>query len=196
LSTFDRVAADNRNSGFTGCAPLFLNPHPEIRPEVFMKKGLIGKILKWAAIVVAVLFAALQFIRPARTNPPVDESRTISANAHLTPEVAAILNRSCNDCHSNQTRWPWYSNIAPVSWFVVGHVNEGRREMNFSDWAEYSHEDRQRYFKKMCREVERGDMPLKSYLRLHHDAQLSAEDVKTLCDWSSAESQRLAQALK
>jgi hypothetical protein len=161
-----------------------------------MKKGLIGKLLKWTAIVIAVLLVAFQFIRPARTNPPVDESRTISANAHLTPEVAAILDRSCNDCHSNRTRWPWYSNIAPVSWFVISHVNEGRREMNFSDWAGYSQEDRQAYLKKMCREVERGDMPLKSYLRLHSEATLSGEDVKTLCDWANAESQRVSQALK
>ncbi|HUQ30842.1 MAG TPA: heme-binding domain-containing protein [Pyrinomonadaceae bacterium] len=161
-----------------------------------MKRGLLGKILKWTAITIAVLLVAFQFIRPARTNPPVDESRTISANGHLTPEVAAVLDRSCNDCHSNRTRWPWYSNIAPVSWFVVGHVNEGRREMNFSDWAGYSPEDRQGYLKKMCREVERGDMPLKSYLRLHSEANLSSEDVKLLCDWANAESQRVSQALK
>src|SRR5215213_10280083 len=108
-----------------------------------MKKGRIQKALKWVAIGLAALFAGLQFIRPARTNPPVDESRTITAQAHLAPEVASILDRSCNDCHSNQTRWPWYSNIAPVSWFVINHVNEGRAEMNFSDWAQYSAGDRQ-----------------------------------------------------
>jgi hypothetical protein len=156
-----------------------------------MKREQIRKVLKWTAITLAVIFAALQFIRPARTNPPVDESRAIAANAHLAPEVSAILNRSCNDCHSNQTRWPWYSNIAPVSWFVVNHVNEGRREMNFSDWAGYDSSEQQRYLKKICREVQRGDMPLKSYLRLHDDAQLSNEDVKTLCDWASAETQHL-----
>jgi hypothetical protein len=161
-----------------------------------MKKELIQKILKWTAIALVVVFAALQFIRPARTNPPVDESRTISAHTRITPEVAAILDRSCNDCHSNQTRWPWYSNIAPVSWFVVGHVNEGREEMNFSDWAQYSRDERDRYLKKICREVQQGAMPLPSYLRLHHEAKLSSEDVKTLCDWASMEGQRSYQTLK
>lgn len=156
-----------------------------------MKKGLIQKILKWTAIVLAVIFAALQFIRPARTNPPVDESRTIAAQTHITPEVATILDRSCNDCHSNQTRWPWYSNVAPVSWFVINHVNEGRREMNLSDWAQYSKDDQQRYLKKMCREVEHGQMPLSSYLRLHGEAKLSHEDVRTLCYWASNETERL-----
>ena len=160
-----------------------------------MKKGrLIRKILKWTAIALAVIFVALQFIRPARTNPPIDESRTILARTHVTPEAAAIMDRSCNDCHSNQTRWPWYSNVAPVSWFVIDHVNVGRREMNFSDWAQYSTDDQQGLLKKICREVKEGAMPLSSYLRMHHDAKLSNEDVRTLCDWANAESLRLSQA--
>lgn len=156
----------------------------------------VVKILKWTAIFLAIIFAGLQFIRPARTNPPVDEARTISAHTHITPEVAAILDRSCNDCHSNQTRWPWYSNIAPVSWFVTNHVNVGRREMNLSDWAQYTQDDQQHFLKKICMEVKGGQMPLSSYLRLHHEAKLSSEDVKTLCDWASAESQRLSQTYK
>ena len=157
---------------------------------------LIVKILKWMAIVVAIIFAGLQFIRPARTNPPVDESRTIQSHARITPEVARILDRSCNDCHSNQTRWPWYSNVAPVSWFVINHVNVGRKEMNLSDWAQYSQDDRQHFLKKICMEVNSGQMPLSSYLRLHQEAKLSSEDVRTLCDWASAESQRLSQTSK
>lgn len=156
----------------------------------------VVKILKWTAIVLAVIFAGLQFIRPARTNPPVDESRTIQAHTRITPEVATILDRSCNDCHSNRTRWPWYSNVAPVSWFVINHVNVGREEMNFSDWAQYSQEDQGALLKKICREVKGGAMPLPSYLRLHHEAKLSTEDVKTLCDWASTESQRLTQDSK
>jgi hypothetical protein len=156
----------------------------------------VVKILKWTAIVLAIIFAGLQFIRPARTNPPVDEARTIQAHIHITPEIATILDRSCNDCHSNQTRWPWYSNIAPVSWFVINHVNVGRREMNLSDWAQYSQDDQQGFLKKICREVKGGAMPLTSYLRLHREAKLSSEDVKMLCDWSSAESLRLSQASK
>jgi hypothetical protein len=161
-----------------------------------MNKQLLGKILKWTAIALAVIFAALQFIRPARTNPPVDEARTLQAHSSLTPEVAAILNRSCNDCHSNQTRWPWYSNVAPVSWFVINHVNDGRRQMNFSDWAQYDRSEQENYLRKICREVKSGDMPIHSYLWLHGDAKLSAEDVKILCDWANAESQRLSSEPK
>lgn len=158
-----------------------------------MPKASVRKILKWAAIALAGVLAVMQFIRPARTNPPVDQAQTIQAHTQLTPEAAAILDRSCNDCHSYQTRWPWYSNVAPVSWFVIGHVNDGRDDLNFSEWAEYSRSEQQNYLKKMCREVERGDMPLSSYLWLHGDAKLSDEDKKALCAWASAESERLGK---
>lgn len=157
---------------------------------------LVLKILKWTAIVLAIIFAGLQFIRPARTNPPVDDGRTIQSHTRITPEVARILDRSCNDCHSNQTRWPWYSNVAPVSWFVINHVNVGRREMNLSDWARYDTEHQKGLLKDICKEVTGGQMPLSSYLRLHQEAKLSSEDVRTLCDWASAESQRLSQHFK
>ena len=152
----------------------------------------VVKILKWTVIALAVVFAGLQFIRPARTNPPVDESRTILARTRTAPEVASILERSCNDCHSNQTRWPWYSQIAPVSWFVVNHVNVGRREMNLSDWAQYSANEQRHFLNKIYREVKSGQMPLSSYVRLHGEAKLSSEDIGMLCDWARAETGRLA----
>lgn len=155
-----------------------------------MKTHLIGKILKWTAISLAIIFGVLQFIRPVRSNPPVDETRTIEARTQITPEVTAILARSCNDCHSNRTRWPWYTNISPVSWYVVDHINEGRRELNFSDWAQYSRRQQQGLLGLICREVQSGAMPLTSYLRLHADAKLSSADVKALCEWTNAESQR------
>lgn len=156
-----------------------------------MNRQSVRKVLKWTAIVLVALFAMMQVIRPARTNPPVDGSRTLEAHSQLTPEAAAVINRSCKDCHSNQTRWPWYSNVAPVSWFLINHVNDGREQMNFSDWAQYSQSEQTDFLKKICREVKLGDMPLHSYLWLHGDAKLSSEDVKVLCDWASSESQRL-----
>lgn len=159
-----------------------------------LRARLFQKVLKWTAVVLAALFAAMQFVRPARTNPPVDESRVIGAHLSVTPEVAAILDRSCNDCHSNLTRWPWYSNFAPVSWFVIDHVNEGRSEMNFSDWAQYPTRQQGGLLKEICKEVKHGSMPLSSYLTMHGDARLSDADVKVLCDWASAESQRIAES--
>ena len=83
---------------------------------------------------IAALLLTIQFIRPAKTNPPIVRERTLEAAVAVPPEVEAILARSCNDCHSNGTEWPWYSNVAPVSFFVINHVNEGRRHLNFSEW--------------------------------------------------------------
>ena len=171
----------------------YRHPTPDTRPLTVMAKQTFRKGLKWTAIALFGVFAALQFIRPARTNPPVDQTKTIQAHALVSPEVAAILDRSCNDCHSNQTRWPWYSQIAPVSWKVAGDVNEGRDHMNLSDWAQYSQSEQQSLMKHICREVKDGSMPLRSYLWMHGGAKLSTEDVKTLCDWASAESQRLTK---
>ena len=139
------------------------------------------------ASVAALLFAA-QFVRPPRSNPPVVESHDIASHVRVTPQVGAILERSCNDCHSNRTEWPWYSHVAPASWFVVDHVNEGRRDMNFSEWPR---RDTEALLKKICYEVKTGFMPLTSYTLLHRDARLSPADVQTLCDWAAAESERL-----
>ena len=74
-------------------------------------------------------------VRPAMTNPPVDESQTIVARAQVPPEVASILDRSCRDCHSNKTVWPWYTHVAPVSWWLADHVDHGRKDLNLSEWG-------------------------------------------------------------
>jgi cytochrome c551/c552 len=152
------------------------------------------KIAKWFVISVAVLLLAIQFVRPARTNPAVDESQTIFARAQLPPQVAAIFNRSCVDCHSNKTAWPWYSNVAPVSWFVINHVNEGRRIMNLSEWGRLDRDRQDRKLRQICDEVSDGSMPLSSYTPMHPNSKLSAEDKKTLCDWIDAERARLTKA--
>src|SRR5688500_1204933 len=148
------------------------------------------KVLKWSAVVFALLFLGAQAYRPDRTNPAVDERKTLRANTQLTPEVAAIFERSCNDCHSNETTWPWYSNVSPVSWFLKDHVEEGRRELSFSEWATYSKRKRERKLHEICRQVESGGMPLTSYLPLHPSARLSDEDKRRICEWTRLEEGR------
>jgi hypothetical protein len=150
------------------------------------------KILKWLVIVTVIVFVGLQFIRPARTNPAIDQSQTIEAHTNMTPEVAAILDRSCNDCHSHKTRWPWYSYVAPVSWFVVDHVNDGRKDLNFSEWSKRDRDRQSRKLQQMCDEVSSGEMPLGSYTPMHKGSVLSDADKQKLCDWTKSERQRLA----
>jgi hypothetical protein len=110
----------------------------------------------------------------------------------VSPEVGTILDRSCGDCHSNKTRWPWYSNVAPVSWFVIDHVDHGRSHLNFSEWGRLNRREAQEMLSQICREVKSGNMPLSSYTPLHPGSKLSADDGKLLCDWTSAEQARLA----
>ena len=155
-----------------------------------MKKIRMKKILKWIAISLGIAFVVMQFIRPAKTNPSVDETSTMSARLQVTPEVEAILNRSCIDCHSHKTVWPWYSQIAPVSWFLVHDVNEGRKHWNVSNWPSDPKRSAHR-LEELCQQVEKGEMPLATYVIMHPTAKLSDADKKTLCDWANAERQRL-----
>ena len=162
--------------------------------DIRRTKRRVVKALKLAAIALAALFAAAQFVRPARTNPAVAREESIESHVRMTPEVAGLLERSCDDCHSNRTDWPWYSNVAPASWFVVDHVNHGRQHLNFSEWARYDDDDADAMLEHICHEAKRGTMPLDSYTLLHGDAKLSPADIRTLCDWANGERQRIAAA--
>ncbi|MCC7007287.1 MAG: heme-binding domain-containing protein [Acidobacteria bacterium] len=139
---------------------------------------------KKIVLVIAVLLVAAQAIRPARTNPPTDPSRTLAAVAQVPPDVKAILDRSCRDCHSHDTVWPWYSQVAPFSWVLVSHVNEGREHLALSDWAAYDRPRATKKLQEMCEQVRAGDMPMSSYVLLHRDAALSDADVQALCAWT------------
>jgi Haem-binding domain len=153
-------------------------------------KGHGKAIARWLAVLIVVA----QFIRPARTNPPIDQADTLEASVPVPGDVDAILKRSCGDCHSNSTRWPWYSNVAPMSWLVIRDVRDGRSHMNFSAWpASQSQKSQVTLLSHICREVTSGDMPLWFYLPLHPDARLSKADVKALCDWTVAARQHLGQ---
>jgi len=152
------------------------------------------KIAKWFVIVLAALLLALQFVRPARTNPVVDESQTIFARTQMTPQVAAILDRSCRDCHSNKTVCPWYTNVAPVSWFIVNHVNEARPRLNLSEWGKLDRDRQSKKLQQICDQVSDGSMPLSTYTPLHPGSKVSPADVKVLCDWTDAERARLSNA--
>jgi len=139
---------------------------------------------KVTLFVVAAVFVGIQVVRPARTTAPGDPVDGIPNLRASDPEVAAILSRACSDCHSEQTTWPWYSNVAPVSWFVANHVRDGRRHFNMSKFSSYTEERKRKKLSEICDEVSEGGMPLSSYLLIHRDARLSPEDVQTLCAWT------------
>lgn len=144
------------------------------------------KILKYAVIGLALTFLIAQFIRPSFTNPPVNASERLEASVSVPADVAAILKRSCSDCHTNETNYPWYSQITPVNWWLKNHIDEGRGEMNFSTWGTYTPKRKAKKLEEVCEQVESGAMPLPSYLWGHRDAALSAEDSKLLCAWATS----------
>lgn len=140
-----------------------------------MKRIILGLIL---------LVAAIQLIRPDRTNLPEDPAKHIRAYVKVTEEVETIIARSCYDCHSNTVKWPWYSEIAPFSWVIADDVKSGRRHLNFSEWGTYS---QKRMGKKLYQIAEvAGDssMPLTAYLLAHPEARLSPAERKKLGDWA------------
>lgn len=157
---------------------------------------MVIKTLKWTLIVVAIVFAGIQFVRPARTNPAIDDAKTLEAKINVTPEVAAILVRSCDDCHSNKTEWIWYTNVAPISWYIAHHVDEGRRELSFSEFGSYSDKKAVRKLEEICEQVKSGEMPHWDYAILHPTANLSETDKQILCDWTKREQEKLETKIK
>ncbi|MEP7270721.1 MAG: heme-binding domain-containing protein [Acidobacteriota bacterium] len=145
------------------------------------------KWLKRLVVLLVGLLLVIQVVRPARTNPPIDSTRTIEARTQMNPEIAAILDRSCNDCHSFKTRWPWYTEIAPASWLVVWDVNEAREHLSLSDWGSYNQKKVKHLLEEMNDEVMEGKMPPANYVRLHPEARLSEADKSKLLDWILAE---------
>lgn len=139
---------------------------------------------RWILAVVLLLLIGAQFVRADRTNPPSRPGASLLAQTSTPPAVKAILDRSCRDCHSNDTRWPWYSHVAPISWMLLQHVNAGRDRMNYSEWTAYDSDDQDKFLNGMCTLTKKGRMPVPSYLWLHRDAKLSDADVQTLCAWS------------
>ena len=141
-----------------------------------------GRLVKWAALAVCVAFIVIQFVPVDRTNPP------LQGEFHGSAEVVSVLRRACYDCHSNETVWPWYSRIAPVSWVIAHDVNVGRADLNFSTWNQLSAEKQAEAIKESWEEVAEGKMPTWYYVALHPETRLSAADKSVLRTWSGSAS--------
>ncbi|WP_242920344.1 heme-binding domain-containing protein [Pontibacter liquoris] len=143
--------------------------------KAFTATGIIVGIL--------VLLVLMQFIRIDKTNPPVDPAKEFVTIANPPQDVTLILRESCYDCHSNTTKYPWYSNVAPVSWFLKNHIDEGRRELNFSEWGSYTAKKANHKLEEAIELVENGEMPMTSYTLLHAEAKLTKEEKEKLISW-------------
>ena len=135
---------------------------------------------KLVLIVGLVLLVAIQLVPVDRSNPPVE------ADLDAPEAVTAVLRTACYDCHSNETHWPWYSYVAPVSWLVAHDVEEARGEFSFSRWGKLGELERAELRKKIWEEVEEGEMPLAIYRFMHSGARLSQDQLDTLREWATA----------
>ena len=111
--------------------------------------------IKRLMLTTLIVLAVSQVFRPAKTNPPIDPKREIQSNLSVDAQVAATLARSCNDCHSNRTVWPWYSHVAPASWLVVSDVNRARKALNFSEWSTYGSKKQREHLEEICKRCSR-----------------------------------------
>jgi hypothetical protein len=139
-----------------------------------------GRVVKWAAFAFCAAFIAIQFVPVNRTNPPVQ------GDFRGSSEVVSVLRRACYDCHSNETVWPWYSRVAPLSWVIAHDVNVGRAALNFSTWDQLSPEKQAEAMKESWEEITEGKMPTWYYVALHPEARLSANDQSLLRAWSGS----------
>lgn len=131
------------------------------------------------AVAVVIVFAAAQAVRPNRTNPPTDPSRSIQAHA-ADSALIAVVDRSCRDCHSNNTVWPWYTQVAPVSWLMASGVTQGRKALNFSEWSAYPPDLQRALLSASCADATSGKMP-GIYARIRPETKLSQKDVDIIC---------------
>lgn len=140
-----------------------------------------------AALVVALVGA--QFIRPEHPRGVLPSDGRMNDLVTVPNSVDSLLRRSCYDCHSDETRWPWYSHVAPVSWLVIHDVRHARGDLDFSRWSTdpVREPTPQQQFRWMCQDVRRDVMPPRLYLLMHADARLSEADKDLLCAWTAAQ---------
>ena len=138
-------------------------------------------------IGVVGLVILIQFFGIDKVNPQADDSQDFIIQSNPPTEVANLIKTSCYDCHSNETKYPWYSNVTPVSWWVKHHIDEAREELNFSEWGTYKLKRKDHKLEESIEEIEHGEMPLKSYLWTHGDAKLNDAQKEQVISWMKAQ---------
>ena len=135
-------------------------------------------------LATTFLLVVIQLVPVNRTNPSTEPSRSIYAALPVPQDVRAVFERSCRNCHSNETAWPWYSYVAPVSWVVARDVHQGRKKMNLSEWGTYSAQKKEDGLEEICEQVTNGEMPDRKYAIFHREARISAEEREAICQWT------------
>ena len=144
------------------------------------------KIFKRILIALLIIFIAIQFIRPAKNRSEGISANDISTKYPVPDSVQAILKVACYDCHSNNTRYPWYSEIQPVAWWLNNHIKDGKRGLNFSEFTSYRIKKQFHRLDDINKLVKKNEMPLSSYTLIHTDAKLTEGQKLAIAAWATS----------
>ncbi len=141
--------------------------------------------LKKILLVILIAFIAIQFIQPARNESGQVLPTDISKVYNIPDQVQTVIKNACYDCHSNNTNYPWYANIQPVGWILARHIKNGKAELNFSEFSDYSSRKQRSKLNSIAKTIEDGTMPLSSYTLIHKNAILTKEEKALIIDWAN-----------
>jgi Haem-binding domain len=141
------------------------------------------KFFKRFFLVLLLAFVVIQFFRPAKNIATGISAYDITAKYTIPQDVQTVFKTSCYDCHSNNTAYPWYNNIQPVAWFMADHIKEGKKELNFSEFAAYRIGRQYKKLEEISKEVDEGEMPLESYTLIHGNAKLNEQQKLSVTNW-------------
>jgi len=144
---------------------------------------MIKKILLGIIILFLIVFIVIQFFQPEKNYSDITEE-SIMYHLEIPEIVKKKLVASCYDCHSNQTRYPWYSKIAPVSWLLDSHIREGKENLNFSEWNSYSTRKQIGLLDEICEVLSDGSMPPEGYIKMHREAIFNEKEIQDICEWA------------
>ena len=160
-----------------------------------MDKTKIKSVLKKVFFGLLIVFVIIQFFHPPKNTNATISAHDMTVQYPIPDSVHQILKKACYDCHSNNTRYPWYNNIQPVAWWLDDHVTEGKKELNFSEFGSRTPAKQAKKLKKLAKEVQEGGMPLASYTWMHKDAILTDAEKNMLIDWATNLSQQITAKL-
>jgi len=144
------------------------------------------KIFKRILMALLIIFIAIQFIRPAKNRSEGISANDISTKYPVPDSVQAILKVACYDCHSNNTRYPWYAEIQPVAWWLNNHIKDGKRGLNFSEFTSYRIKKQFHRLDDINKQVKKNEMPLSSYTLIHTDAKLTEGQKLAIAAWATS----------
>jgi len=140
-------------------------------------------MLKKTGITLVIIFTIIQFYRPEKNSSSENSISDFLIVTNANDTIKSIIETSCYDCHSNNTNYPWYAEVAPLSWWIAHHVDEAKEELNFSEWSTFSKKKKNHKLKEMIEQLEEREMPLNTYLPMHPEAKLSEEQIALLITW-------------